>query len=191
LASPKLPKFNLLSRANSLFVQVSATRLKCLLIFSVERSWCAVVRKLFDITFTGQNIGTGIARLSQVVQDDHSLLHRAVRRMNRGMVELLLAYVPSSIANETIMNAVNTESLGNLMQFKLQWGKLFRPDMTGPAGLTPLHIAASMQGGEDIVDALTSDPLQVRSNYPFSNITSCNYSRFSNWREKSGLELSL
>jgi hypothetical protein len=172
-------------------VQVSATRLKCLLIFSVERSWCAVVRKLFDITFTGQNIGTGIARLSQVVQDDHSLLHRAVRRMNRGMVELLLAYVPSSIANETIMNAVNTESLGNLMQFKLQWGKLFRPDMTGPAGLTPLHIAASMQGGEDIVDALTSDPLQVRSNYPFSNITSCNYSRFSNWREKSGLELSL
>jgi hypothetical protein len=38
---------------------------------------------------------------------------------------------------------------------------LIRPDMAGPAGLTPLHIAASMQGAEDVVDALTSDPCQV------------------------------
>ena len=144
-----------------------------------------MVRKLFDITLTNQNIDTGIARLSQVVQDDHSLLHRAVRRKNRSMVELLLAYVPSCITNATIANAVDTENLGNLMQFKLQWGNLFRPDMTGPAGLTPLHIAATMQDGENIVDALTSDPFQVRSTYPFFNITCCYYPRFLNWIEES------
>jgi hypothetical protein len=144
-----------------LIIQVSATRLKCLLIFSVERSWCAVVRKLLDIALANQSIDTGVARLSQVVQDDFSLLHRAVRRKNRGMVDLLLAYVPSSIASGTVPNVLDTERIGNIVQFKSQWGNLFRPDMTGPAGLTPLHIAASMQDGEDIVDALTSDPFQV------------------------------
>lgn len=136
-----------------------------------------MVRKLFDITLANQNIGTGITRLSQIVQDDVSLLHRAVRRKNRGMVELLLAYVPSSIAGEKITNAVDTENLVNLMQFKLLWSNLFRPDITGPAGLTPLHIAASMQDGEDIVDALTSDVLQVRTKYPFFNSMACGTTR--------------
>lgn len=139
------------------------------MIFSVERSWCAVVRKLFDITLSNHSMGTGIARLSQIVQDDVSLLHRAVRRKNREMVELLLAYAPSSFTSETTMNAGAAENLVSLMQFKLLWGNLFRPDVTGPAGLTPLHIAASMQDGDDIVDALTNDPFQVRTNYPFFN----------------------
>jgi hypothetical protein len=37
--------------------------------------------------------------------------------------------------------------------------------MAGPAGLTPLHIAASMKDAEDVVDALTSDPCQVCSKF--------------------------
>lgn len=139
----------------------------------MERSWCAVVDKLFDIALTSQDIGTGIARLSQVVHDDHSLLHRAVRRKSRGMVELLLAYVPSCMRSETMSNAVDADKL---MQFRFQWGALFWPAMSGPGGLTPLHIAASMQDGEDMVDVLTSDPFQVRSNCPFSSIGSCNHS---------------
>ncbi|XP_024370445.1 squamosa promoter-binding-like protein 1 isoform X1 [Physcomitrium patens] len=140
---------------------VSATRLKCLLIFSVERSWCAVVRKLLDVTLEGQNIDTSIARLSKILRNDVSLLHRAVRRKSRNMVELLLAYVPSSISTETIKNAGDTEKSGNSMQFNSQWSTLFRPDISGPAGLTPLHVAASMEDGEDIVDALTNDLFQV------------------------------
>lgn len=152
-----LPNFNLMS----MFVQVSATRLKCLLIFSVERSWCAVVRKLLDVTLEGQNIDTSIARLSKILRNDVSLLHRAVRRKSRNMVELLLAYVPSSISTETIKNAGDTEKSGNSMQFNSQWSTLFRPDISGPAGLTPLHVAASMEDGEDIVDALTNDLFQV------------------------------
>ncbi|KAJ6334319.1 hypothetical protein OIU78_011251 [Salix suchowensis] len=36
-----------------------------------------------------------------------------------------------------------------------------RPDVTGPAGLTPLHIAAGKDGSEDVLDTLTEDPGMV------------------------------
>ncbi|KAJ8491261.1 hypothetical protein OPV22_012982 [Ensete ventricosum] len=35
---------------------------------------------------------------------------------------------------------------------------LFPPNVAAPGGVTPLHLAASMQDSEDIVDALTNDP---------------------------------
>lgn len=38
---------------------------------------------------------------------------------------------------------------------------LFRPDAVGPAGLTPLHIAAGTDGSEDVLDALTGDSGEV------------------------------
>ena len=82
------------------------------------------------------------------------------------MVELLLAYVPRSLTSQASGDAVDAEYLDKLMHFKSQWCNLFRPDMTGPGGLTPLHIAASMRDGEDMVDALTRDA--VRSDCPFS-----------------------
>lgn len=41
---------------------------------------------------------------------------------------------------------------------------LFRPDMLGPSGLTPLHIASSTSGAESILDALTNDPGQLGIN---------------------------
>ncbi|CAM6045328.1 unnamed protein product, partial [Sphagnum compactum] len=137
---------------------VQAFRLKRLLVFSVERDWCTVVRKLLDMPFERAKSESFFTKLSHVVQDDMSLLHQAVRRKCRPMVELLLAYVPSSLTKES---DVGLETLQRIMQFKLQWGNLFRPDMAGPAGLTPLHIAASMKDAEDVVDALTSDPCQV------------------------------
>jgi hypothetical protein len=138
--------------------QVHAFRLKCLLVFSVERDWCTVVQKLLDMPFERAESDSLFAKLSHVVQDEISLLHRAVHRKCRPMVELLLAYVPSSLTKESDFGLENFQKI---MQFKLQWGNFFRPDMAGPAGLTPLHIAASMQDAEDVVDALTSDPCQV------------------------------
>jgi hypothetical protein len=39
----------------------------------------------------------------------------------------------------------------------------FEPNFPGPGGLTPLHLAASIENAEDIVDALTDDPQQVCS----------------------------
>jgi hypothetical protein len=91
------------------------------------------------------------------------------------MVELLLAYVPSSLTKES---DVGLETLQRIMQFKLQWGNLFRPDMAGPAGLTPLHIAASMKDAEDVVDALTSDPCQVCSQFYYISALSLIYRMF-------------
>jgi hypothetical protein len=141
--------------------QVHAVKLKCLLIFSVERNWCTVVRKLLDVACGHRNIESGVSRLSQVLKDDVSLLHRAVRNKDRCMVELLLAYVPPFASSENHANSGGLDQFSKVMQFKLQWGNLFRPDMSGPAGLTPLHVAASLQDAEGVVDALTSDPFQV------------------------------
>jgi ankyrin repeat protein len=141
--------------------RVHAVKLKCLLIFSVERNWCTVVRKLLDVACGHRNIESGVSRLSQVLKDDVSLLHRAVRNKDRCMVELLLAYVPPFVSSENYANSDGVDQFSKVMQFKLQWGNLFRPDMSGPAGLTPLHVAASLQDAEAVVDALTSDPFQV------------------------------
>jgi hypothetical protein len=140
------------------FFQVHALRMKQLLVFSVERDWCSVVQNLLDMPFENAEADSFFSKLSYVMQDKMSLLHHAVRRKCRPMVELLLAYVPSSLTKGTDSGLENFQ---RIMQFKLQWGNLIRPDMAGPAGLTPLHIAASMQGAEDVVDALTSDPCQV------------------------------
>jgi hypothetical protein len=137
---------------------VHALRMKQLLVFSVERDWCSVVQNLLDMPFEKAEADSFFSKLSYVMKDKMSLLHHAVRRKCRPMVELLLAYVPSSLTKGTDSGLENFQTI---MQFKLQWGNLIRPDMAGPAGLTPLHIAASMQGAEDVVDALTSDPCQV------------------------------
>ncbi len=52
-------------------------------------------------------------KLSHILQDDMSLLHQAVRRKCRPMVELLLAYVPSSLTKES---DVGLETLQRIMQ---------------------------------------------------------------------------
>ncbi|ESQ39350.1 hypothetical protein EUTSA_v10001295mg [Eutrema salsugineum] len=111
-------------------------RFKWLIEFSMDREWCAVIRKLLNMFFegaVGDSSSSSDAALSELC-----LLHRAVRKNSKPMVEMLLRYVP-----------------------KQQRHSLFRPDATGPAGLTPLHIAAGKDCSEDVLDALTEDPAMV------------------------------
>ncbi|KAK4418001.1 Squamosa promoter-binding-like protein 1 [Sesamum alatum] len=127
-------------------------RFKYLVEFSMDRDWCSVVNKLLDILFYGIVSG-GEQPFVKVALSEMGLLHRAVRRNSRSLVEMLLRYVPEKVADE-----LNSEyhSLVESDQ-----SSLFRPDVAGPGGLTPLHVAAGRDGSEDILDALTDDPGKV------------------------------
>ncbi|OWM67383.1 hypothetical protein CDL15_Pgr000835 [Punica granatum] len=125
-------------------------RFKWLVDFAVEKDWCAVVKKLLGILFGGV-VGPEEHQPINRVLLDMGLLHRAVQRNCRAMVEFLLRYVPS-------------EELGSEMESKadpLQNCYVFKPDAAGPGGLTPLHIAASTAGSDLVLDALTNDPTSV------------------------------
>lgn len=117
---------------------ISLSRFEGLLKYAVLRDWCAVVKKLLDLLFF-----IGIKETAEVlhVLSEVNLLHQAVKRKCRPMIELLLQFVPDK-----------DESRSH---------KIFTPVVEGPAGFTPLHIAASMFGAEDIIDALTEDPTEV------------------------------
>ncbi|XP_022851458.1 squamosa promoter-binding-like protein 1 [Olea europaea var. sylvestris] len=127
-------------------------RFKYLVEFSIDRDWCAVLKKLLDILFNG-TVGAGDQPLLKFALNEMGLLHRAVRRNSRSLVEMLLKYAPERVAEELSLQYNSlVESDGSF---------LFRPDVVGPAGLTPLHIAAGRDGSEDILDALTCDPGKV------------------------------
>ncbi|AEC10798.1 squamosa promoter binding protein-like 1 [Arabidopsis thaliana] len=111
-------------------------RFQWLIEFSMDREWCAVIRKLLNMFFDGA-VGE-FSSSSNATLSELCLLHRAVRKNSKPMVEMLLRYIP-----------------------KQQRNSLFRPDAAGPAGLTPLHIAAGKDGSEDVLDALTEDPAMV------------------------------
>ncbi|CAH2057683.1 unnamed protein product [Thlaspi arvense] len=114
------------------------TRFKWLIEFSMDREWCAVIRKLLNMFFEGAVGDSSSSSSSDAGLSELCLLHRAVRKNSKPMVEMLLRYVP-----------------------KQQRHSLFRPDAAGPAGLTPLHIAAGKDCSEDVLDALTEDPAMV------------------------------
>ncbi|KAF3436598.1 hypothetical protein FNV43_RR23690 [Rhamnella rubrinervis] len=128
-------------------------RFKWLMEFSLDHDWCAVVKKLLDILLDG-NVSTGEHPSLSLALLDMGLLHRAVRRNSRPLVELLLRYVPKKVADKFELEVKATANGGN-------HNFLFRPDVIGPAGLTPLHIAAGKDGSEDVLDALTDDPRMV------------------------------
>lgn len=118
----------------------SPARFKFLLIFSVERDWNSLLQKVLDILFRmygeeEESVPEAFNILSEI-----NLLHRAVKRNCRQVVDMLLCYIPSSSNYRNIA---------------------FRPDVIGPGGLTPLHLAASMQNADDIIDALTNDPQKI------------------------------
>ncbi|KAJ8899024.1 hypothetical protein K2173_008847 [Erythroxylum novogranatense] len=123
-------------------------RFKWLIEFSVDHEWCAVVKKLLNILFNGF-VGKGEFSSLNLALSEMSLLHKAVRRNCRSLVELLLRYVPEELGSE------NKVLLGGSQNF------FFTPDASGPAGLTPLHIAAGKDGSENVLDALTDDPGMV------------------------------
>ncbi|KAB9584445.1 hypothetical protein FH972_027047 [Carpinus fangiana] len=128
----------------------SFKRFKWLMEFSMDHDWCAVVKKLLDILFE-RVVDAGDHPSVELALLDLSLLHKAVRRNCRPMVELLLRFVPDRVLDKR----------GTLEKQQVDGGYggfLFKPDMAGPAGLTPLHIAASRDGCENVLDALTDDP---------------------------------
>lgn len=118
----------------------SPARFKFLLTYAVERDWNSLLKKVLDILFNMYGEEEGSVREAFNIFSEINLLHRAVKRNCRQVVDMLLCYIPSSNAYRNIA---------------------FRPDVIGPGHLTPLHVAASMQNAEDIVDALTNDPLKI------------------------------
>ncbi|KAI4325052.1 hypothetical protein MLD38_030480 [Melastoma candidum] len=128
----------------------SFSRFEWLVHFSMDHNWCAVLKKLLDILFDG-TVSTGDQPSIHAAVLELGLVHRAVRRNSRPLVDLLLRYVPPSVSERVgvEMQSFNDGSVGKF---------LFRPDAAGPAGLTPLHIAASKDGSEAMLDALTDDP---------------------------------
>ncbi|KAL2326712.1 hypothetical protein Fmac_025770 [Flemingia macrophylla] len=131
----------------------SFKRYKWLIEFSMDHDWCAVVKKLLNLLLDG-TVNTGDHPSLYIALSEMGLLHKAVRRNSKQLVELLLRYVPENVSDElgpegkALVNGENQTFL-------------FRPDVVGPAGLTPLHIAAGKDGSEDVLDALTDDPCMV------------------------------
>ncbi|XP_068658647.1 squamosa promoter-binding-like protein 1 [Aristolochia californica] len=128
-------------------------RFKWLMEFSMDRDWCAVVKKLLDILTEGM-VDVGEQSSLELTLSDLGLLHKAVRRNSRPMVEFLLSYVPDRTMDERENHRNQRAGKGSVCY-------LFRPDMRGPAGVTPLHVAASRDDAEMVLDALTDDPGQV------------------------------
>ncbi|RDX63790.1 Squamosa promoter-binding-like protein 1, partial [Mucuna pruriens] len=128
-------------------------RFKWLIEFSMDHDWCAVVKKLLNLLLDG-TVNTGDHPSLYLALSEMGLLHKAVRRNSKQLVELLLRYVPENISDKL---GPEDKALvdGENKTF------LFRPDVVGPAGLTPLHIAAGKDGSEDVLDALTNDPCTV------------------------------
>lgn len=139
--------------ANPQFDLFPFERLKWLVEFSVDHDWCAVLRKLLDLLFSGiTNVGEYACIVRAV--SEMGLLHAAVRRNSKPVVEFLLRYIPKMVTNTM------DQEEGKLSCVPPS-GFLFRPDVAGAGGLTPLHIAASSDGSESVLDALLEDPKMV------------------------------
>ncbi|MCD7462848.1 hypothetical protein HAX54_049464 [Datura stramonium] len=124
-------------------------RFKWLIEFSTDHAWCAVVKKLLSIFFSGI-VDVGKHSSLDIALREVAVLHRAVRGNSRSMVEMLLRYWPHGLLD--ISGVERKQSHG---------GYLFRPDSEGPGGLTPLHIVASLDGYENLLEALIDDPGQI------------------------------
>lgn len=128
------------------------SRFTCLVDFCMDHDWCAVMKKLLDIMYEG-TIDAGEHTSIELALLGLGLLHRAVRRNCRPMVELLLKFAPVQTSDGTDSKEKQLDKQSDRF--------LFKPDTVGPAGLTPLHVAASMNGLENVLDALTNDPGMV------------------------------
>ncbi|XP_073119246.1 squamosa promoter-binding-like protein 1 [Henckelia pumila] len=129
-------------------------RFRWLIEFSIDHDWCAVVEKLLSIFLNG-TIDPGKHTSILLALLDIGLLHQAVRRNSKSMVEFLLEYRPSESLYKTGPKLNQADKEGQY---------LFRPDSIGPGGLTPLHIAACLDGRENVLDVLTEDPKSVGIN---------------------------
>lgn len=121
----------------------SLARFKFLLVCSVERDYCTLIRTLLDMLVERNLLNDDLNRESLDMLLEIQLLNRAVKRKSTNMVKLLLHY------------AVNPLELDSSKKF------VFLPNITGPGGITPLHLAACTSGSDDMVDLLTNDPQEV------------------------------
>ncbi|GAB2262786.1 hypothetical protein Droror1_Dr00003783 [Drosera rotundifolia] len=128
----------------------SFKRFRGIMEYSMDHDWCAVVRKLLDILLQG-TVGVGVYSSLKEAMSEMGLLHRATRRNSKPLVQLLLGYMPMRIS----------EQIGYAAFDERHEKYLFRPDVMGPGGLTPLHIAAGRDGAENVIDALTDDPGKI------------------------------
>jgi len=121
----------------------SLDRFKFVLTFSVERNCCMLVKTLLDMLvdkhFEGEGLSTGSVEMLKAIQ----LLNRAVKRKCTSMVDLLINYSITS-KNDTSKKYV------------------FPPNLEGPGGITPLHLAASTTDSEGVIDSLINDPQEVK-----------------------------
>lgn len=120
----------------------SLGRFKFLLTFSVERNCSALIKTLLDILIERNLDGNELSRETVEMLSEIQLLHRAVKRRCRKMVDLLINY------SVRVANDVSKKYI-------------FPPNHVGPGHITPLHLAACMSASEDVIDALTNDPQEV------------------------------
>ncbi|KAK9026121.1 hypothetical protein V6N11_038967 [Hibiscus sabdariffa] len=123
----------------------SLHRFKFLLIFSVERDYCALVKVLLDMLVESNLDIDGLSKESLAMISEIQLLIRAVKRRCRNMADLLVHYS---------INSSNESS-------KIY---IFPPNLEGAGGITPLHLAACTSGSDDLVDVLTNDPQEIGLN---------------------------
>ncbi|XP_013642268.2 squamosa promoter-binding-like protein 14 [Brassica napus] len=120
--------------------EFSLSRFKFLLVCSVERDYCALIRTLLDMLVERNVVNDEPNREALDMLAEIQLLNRAVKRKSTKMVELLIHY------------SVNLGSSKKLV---------FLPNITGPGGITPLHLAACTSDSDDMVDLLTNDPQEI------------------------------
>jgi Ankyrin repeat len=132
-------------------IEFPVTRFKYLLVFSVERDWCVVTKTLLDM-LTKMSLGNEtLAQKSLETVGEIYLLNRAVRRKCRKMVDMLLQFtVPTDNGSDNNNNSNKETKIYP-----------FIPSLAGPNGWTPLHLAASSDAADEIIDALTDDPQEV------------------------------
>lgn len=127
--------------SDSEFIQFSTARFRHLLLFSNERDWCSLTKTLLDILSKRSVVSAELSQETLEMLSEIHLLNRAVKRKSSHMVRLLVQFVVFCPDNSKLYP--------------------FLPNYPGPGGLTPLHLAASIDDAEDIVDALTDDPQQI------------------------------
>ncbi|XP_042379380.1 squamosa promoter-binding-like protein 15 isoform X1 [Zingiber officinale] len=128
--------------SNLLLSDFSISRFKYLLTFSVERDWCTLICTLLDIIVQRSLKDDSLKHEALELLSEVHLLNRAVKRKCKKMVDLLIHYC-------VVHGSYSTKVY------------LFPPNMAGPGGITPLHMAASMHDSVDMVDVLTNDPQEI------------------------------
>nr|AVV48328.1 squamosa promoter binding-like protein [Litchi chinensis] len=119
--------------------EYSFSRFKFLLVFSVERGCCSLVKALLDMLVEKTMEMGGPTRESYEMLSEIQLLNRAVKRRCRKMADMLIHYY---------ITASNDSSKTYI----------FPPNLEGPGGITPLHLAACTSDSDEMIDTLTNDP---------------------------------